>query len=256
LHRQIGPLYAAVPVDEVAFGLGVAEIRREDLEGCEGVLLTDRVRSQGKILVNTRRGQQAARFSIAHELGHFLLERHVLGIGGRFTCTIADLREIRTAKLHQRQEAEANTFAIGLLAPDDQLAPYLRDQPEIASVLALRSRLDISIEAAARCLVDRHVEPIAAIHTVDGKIRYTVRGKAFPWIERGAGEMISSLSWTAHALNDGPCLTNLQAVPVAAWTNADIPELYEQVRIGREGHALTLLWATLPNADRDGGDDD
>lgn len=43
-------------------------------------------------------------------------------------------------------------------------------------------------------------------------------------------------------------------VAAATWTTADIPELFEQVRIGRDGHALTLLWATLP--DEDGADGD
>lgn len=237
--------------------MGISEIKREVLDGCEGVLLTDRVRSQGRILVNCRRGAQAARFSIAHELGHFLLERHVLGLAGIFSCSLDDFRETRTAKVHERQEAEANAFAIGLLVPDDQLAPYLQEQPEIATVVALRSQLDISAEAAARCIVDRHSEPIAAILTLNGKIRYAVRGKTFPWIDRSAGQIVSSLSLTARALTKGASgVTRMQEVPAASWTSADIQELFEQVRVGKEGHALTLLWATLPDADRDDGADD
>jgi Zn-dependent peptidase ImmA (M78 family) len=110
----------------------------------------------GKILVNSGRGSQAARFGIAHELGHFLLERHALGLGGAFTCSVNDMREARTVRLHERQEVEANTFAIGLLVPDDQLAPYLKEQPDIRSVAGLRTKLDISFEAAARCLVNCH----------------------------------------------------------------------------------------------------
>ena len=55
----MGPLAGAVPVDEIAFGLGISEVRQEALDGCEGILLTDRVRSVGKILVNSGRGSQA-----------------------------------------------------------------------------------------------------------------------------------------------------------------------------------------------------
>jgi hypothetical protein len=44
-------------------------------------------------------------------------------------------------------------------------------------------------------------------------------------------------------------------VPAAAWTSEDIPELFEQVRVGHNGHALTLLWATLPDA-KDGASDE
>lgn len=95
----------------------------------------------------------------------------MLGIDVGFTCTMGDLRETQIARQHQRQEAEANTFAIGLLVPEDQLAPCLKEQPDIRSATMLRDRLDVSLEAATRCLVDRHAEPIAAVWTVDGKIR-------------------------------------------------------------------------------------
>lgn len=249
LHQQIGRLTGAVPVDEIALALGIAEIRREVLDGCEGVLLTDRARSHGRILVNRRRGLQAARFGIAHELGHFLLERHVLGLGGTFTCTQGDMRETRTARQHKRQEVEANEFAIGLLVPDDLLVPFLKMQPEISAAADLRTKFDISLEAATRCLVERHEEPIAAVWSKDGTIRYAIRGASFPWIERGRGQQISALSSTAAAVKRGGTGTrSMREVAPAAWTLADIPELFEQVRVGKDGHALTLLWATLPEA--------
>jgi Zn-dependent peptidase ImmA (M78 family) len=257
LHRQIGPLTGAVPVDEIAFGLGISEVRQEALNGCEGVLLTDLTRSQGRILVNTGHGPQAARFSIAHELGHFLLERHVLGLDGRFTCSLGDLRETRTVRQRQRQEVEANTFAIDLLVPDDQIAPFLKEQPDIRSATELRGKLDISLEAATRCLVDRREEPISAVWTVNGKIRYAVRGNKFPWLTRKKGELVSSLTRTASALAKGSSgITSMAEVAPATWTTEDIPELFEQIRVGHNGHALTLLWATLPDTDEEAGDED
>ncbi|GHC60611.1 hypothetical protein GCM10007315_25600 [Gemmobacter tilapiae] len=214
------------------------------------MLLTDRLRTQGQILVNTKRGMPAARFSLAHELGHFLLERHVLGLDGRFTCTQNDLREARTAQLHQRQEAEANAFAIALLAPQALAALFTVAEPSIAAARGLRDRLELSLEAAARCLVARHDEPLAAVWTKNRVIRYVVRGPRFPWIERGPQQVVSALSRTAEAFGrrlEGT--TAMGEVAPAAWTNADIPELFEQVRIGKEGHALTLLWATLPECE-------
>lgn len=257
VHRQIGPLCCAVPVDQIALRLGITEIRQEELDGCEGVLLTDRVRSAGKILVNTGRGPQAARFGIAHELGHFLLERHVLGLSGAFTCSLTDMRETRTARRHERQEGEANAFGIGLLVPDNQLLPFLKEQPEISSAVTMRSSLNISLEAAARCLVDRHADPIAAVWTKNGKIRYAVRGKSFSWITRSTGDRVSSLSQTSWALGMAKSgTTTMREVPAAAWTSADIPELFEQVRVGKDGHTLTLLWATLPDRGAQDVEDD
>lgn len=255
LHRQIGPLAGQVPVDEIARALGIEEIRRAPLEGCEGVLLTDRVRSRGRILVNNRRSAQSARFGIAHELGHFLLERHVLGLGGVFRCTIDDMRESRTVRQHRRQEVEANEFAIGLLVPDDRLAPCLRQQPEIEVARTLCKELDLSLEATMRCLIERHPEPVAAVWAKDGRIRYSVRGGRFPWIERGRDQPVSRISRTAEALAAGRG-SAMQEVAAAAWTLADIPELFEEVHLGKEGHTLALLWATLPDRSANAGGND
>ena len=220
-------------VEAIAYGLEIAEIRHEHLDGCEGVLLTDRRRSQGRILVNVRRGRQAARFGIGHELGHFLMERHVLVLDEIQTCSRTDMRETRTARQHQRQEVEANAFAIGLLAPPYLTAPILKEDPDLEAVIALRCRLDLSLEAAARRLVERHDEPIAAVWAKDGVIRYVVRN-----------------THAALARGDHGITTMTETAP-AAWTDADIPELFEQVRIGRNGHSLTLLWATLPDPEDD-----
>ena len=181
----------------------------------------------------------------------------MLGLGGTFTCSQRDLRETRTARQHKRQEVEANEFAIGLLIPDNLLLPFLKLQPEISAVAALRTKLDISLEAATRCLIERHEEPVAAVWSVDGKIRYATRGRSFPWIERGPGQMVSSLSGTAVALTAGGVgTTPMREVASAAWTLADIPELFKEIRIGKDGHALTLLWTTLPEASgQDGAED-
>jgi Zn-dependent peptidase ImmA (M78 family) len=241
-----------VPVEAIAYGLEIEEIRHEQLDGCEGVLLTDRRRSQGKILVNSRRGRRAARFGIGHELGHFLMEWHVLGLDGKRTCTGADMRETRRVRQHHQQETEANAFAIGLLAPRYLTAPILKEDPDLDAVMALCDRLDLSLEACARCLVERHHEPIAAVWAKDGIIRYLVRTKHFPRIKSGRGERVARLSQTHAALaRDNHGIMPMVEIVPAAWTGADIPQLFEQVRIGQNGHSLTLLWATLPDAEDD-----
>lgn len=250
LHGLIGQIDGPVPVAEVARALDIVDVRECPLDGCEGVLLTDRRRKTGSILVNNRRGAQAARFSIAHELGHFLLERHVLGIEDRMVCSVSDLRESRTMRLHNKQEVEANEFAIGLLVPSYAAAPTLNADPEIEAAIQMQKRFHISLEAATRCLVERHAEPVAAIWAKDGVIRYVVRGPRFPWITWKVGQRLPALSRTPRFLAAGRLgITAMGEVAPAAWTHDNIPELFEQVRIGKEGHSLTFLWATLSDAE-------
>src|SRR5690606_11912345 len=64
LHGLIGQIDGPIPVAEIARALDIVEVREGALDGCEGVLITDRQRSRGSILVNNKRGAQAARFSI------------------------------------------------------------------------------------------------------------------------------------------------------------------------------------------------
>ena len=147
LHKQLGTLDGPVPIADIAVALGIGDVRTVPLDGCEGILLTDRPRSRGTILVNNGRGPQAARFGIGHELGHFLLERHELGLDGKFVCNLDDLRQSRTARQYKKQEVEANEFAIAVLAPHYRTAPFLGQQPEIAAVQAMAKALDLSLEA-------------------------------------------------------------------------------------------------------------
>ena len=248
IHDKIGRLNQAIPVQEIAQALDITEIKLAEMDGCEGVLLTDRARSRGSIMVNNRRGAQAARFGVAHELGHFLMERHELGLGGVFNCTSADFRQTRTDRKIRKQEVEANEFAISLMAPDYKTAPILAEQPDIEAAQLLSKSLDVSLEAAARCLVGGHNEPLAAVWTKDGRIRYMARGAKFPWLLRSAGETVSRLSMTHAALaKQSPSTSPMSEVATSIWTAEEIPELYEQVRVGKSGHSLTLLWATLPD---------
>jgi hypothetical protein len=56
IHAQLGCLPGPVSVDAIAAALDVGQVRRDSFDGFEGMLLTDRVRSTGAILANTKRG--------------------------------------------------------------------------------------------------------------------------------------------------------------------------------------------------------
>lgn len=84
-HEPSLPL--PVPIEELALQLEVEEIAELKTEGFEGGLVTDKNRSRGIILV--KKGVSAARrrFTIGHELGHFLVANHVPDKDGQFLCS-------------------------------------------------------------------------------------------------------------------------------------------------------------------------
>ena len=115
IHKLLGKRDSAVPVEDIAVALDISEVRLDHFDGFEGMLLTDTVRSTGCILAKNSNGRRRARFTIAHELGHFLMERHQLFAATGFTCSAQDMRESRDGRQQLRQETQANQFAIELL---------------------------------------------------------------------------------------------------------------------------------------------
>ena len=254
IHAQLERIESPVPIMQIARSLGISDIRQESFDGFEGMLLTDRVRSSGAILANTSRGARRARFTVAHELGHFLMERHQLSGSSGFTCQAQDMRATLEGKRNMRQESEANQFAINLLAPYSLFDQLLSQDPSLKDAQRLRDTLNISLEAAVRRMVERREECLAVVWSKDGQIRYWIRGDGFPWITGQRGERLPQLSMASKIVANGSIgISPFVETSPMAWTSRSDLELFEQTRLGNSGHAVTLLWAEL--SDEDDGDD-
>ena len=82
--------------------------------------------------------------------------------------------------VHRKQEAEANTFAIGLLAPPYLMASALREDPDVRVAEGLVRQLNVSLEAILRRYVDLHSEPLAAVWSREGVVQSFPGQSAFP----------------------------------------------------------------------------
>ena len=76
IHAQLALLSGPVPIHQVAEALDIVEIRLVPLKGLEGALVSTPERDIGSIVVNSASSAQRQRFSVAHELGHFLNPWH------------------------------------------------------------------------------------------------------------------------------------------------------------------------------------
>ena len=184
--------------------------------------------------------------SVAHELAHFLLEDHELGGEIGFLCSREDMLVWGGQTRHQRQETEANRFVrIELLAPPHLMNCYLSNAPDLRSTLQAGKGLDISLEAATRRYVELHEEPLAAVMTKANVVRYALRSRQFPRIKLTKGDRIAPLTATHSAIASGRCGVGEWAEANAtAWLDRAHCELFEQTRLGEDGYAITLLWAT------------
>jgi Zn-dependent peptidase ImmA (M78 family) len=136
---------APVDVSALAERIGVPVFVKPLPKNISGMIT--RTPSGYEITVNATDVPTRRRFTIAHELGHYLLHRELIGNG------IDDDRGYRSAvsgsynntKIGTREETEANKFASNLLMPD-HLIERLRTEG-VTTPEALASALDVSVKA-------------------------------------------------------------------------------------------------------------
>src|SRR5579859_1785246 len=88
IHKlQNGVFPIPIPIEEWAAALDITAIEAMETEGFEGGLLMFADRSSASILVNKHNDERRQRFTIGHELGHFLLPWHTPRSGQAFQCS-------------------------------------------------------------------------------------------------------------------------------------------------------------------------
>lgn len=81
----------------------------------------------GIIGVNERHHPNRQRFSLAHELGHYLLHRDTSNVF--LDAAPIFFRDERSSDGSEREEIEANAFAAALLMPEAALREIIREKP-------------------------------------------------------------------------------------------------------------------------------
>ena len=119
------------------------------------------------------------------------------------------------------------------------------------SVSSSRS-VDISLEATIRRFVNLHSEPLAAIWSHKGQVRYFIRKKAFPYLTCARGQPLPRASFALRAVQNGrKGFTEMNEVHGLTWSKNPELGLREQTRVGQNGYAVTLLWADIPEEEED-----
>ncbi len=238
IHRQLGLEPSAVPVHDIARALDIADIEERPASAFEGALVTDPERSFGVISINSRAALERRRFSLAHELGHFLCDWHRQTSDDGFRCTRSDMAWPVGDPQHRMQEAEANRFAIELLAPAQFVAPYLRRLPDLDQILAMHATLQISKVAAARRFASLHSGKVAAVFAKNGAFQYVERSEAFPYLPLAPGEPLPGLP----SLSLSTTTSEMVEADPTVWKVATMGgELACQVLRQQDGHAIVLL---------------
>jgi hypothetical protein len=246
-------LSVPVPVEQLCRQFDITSIGELDTEGFEAALITDEYKSAGAILVARERSRQRRRFSIAHELGHFLLPSHLPRPGERSLCSAAHLRidDTKEQDRRRRMEAEANRFAAMLLIPPPVLRAQLKAilRPDVSDVVRLARLFDVSKDAMARAYATYTREPIAIAVIRDGCVLRTYRNAAnFPVLAVWRGQPVPSGSLAGIPFRPGQ-VSDVEDCEPSLWVrepdDRTVEALTEQVLGQREGFSLLMLVAEL-----------
>jgi Zn-dependent peptidase ImmA (M78 family) len=256
IHELDPDLPLDFSIEDLCRRLDIKEIEDSSVNSFAAMLLMHPDRAWGSIIVAEDTPPRRRRFSIGHELGHFLINSHRPPEGSQFACSHADLRmgNTREANRTTKMEAEANRFAARLLMPPTRIRANLRSrQPDLAEVVRLAGEFGVSTAAMARSYVDAHREALALIVVRNGQIQQAYRPDDFPWIEPSIGQPVpqDSIAYD-HQLLAGQNSAMEECDP-ETWLGSTaarkVEVLSEQVLAQRDGWATALLHAELVDPD-------
>lgn len=237
-----------IRVELFAERLGV-EIHKTPLDGATAQLV--------------RRGQRATifvhdplpsrgirRFSVAHELGHLVMNHPSPGLDA--LCAGTPTQPVQGVK--RKHESEANAFAAELLMPGELLRERCKAVAfTLRSAEQIAEEFEVSVAASAIRIVELTDQPCAVVMSEKGAVTWSVRSSTFPQsIRRRVPVREGSLAW--HTFATGAVPEGPHAVRADAWldprehrTGAEegAPRLMEQA-IGAQTPGAVLSLLTVP----------
>lgn len=181
------------------------------------------------------------RFSIAHELGHWLMHSSV---NQGYLCTAKDLQDY----VRSPEEAEANWFAATLLMPKSLISSkYYRYDPCFECIEQLAAYFQTSFTAAARRFIEVSKQPVVLISSSKGIINWTVRSNNANYYFLSNGSSVPRHSLTSEVVEARTISGAQEKMPPEIWFTTRAfsreEELFEEVKyLVNYDIALTLLW--------------
>jgi Zn-dependent peptidase ImmA (M78 family) len=246
-----------VPIEQLCQQFDITSIGDLNTDGFEAALVTNEVKSEGAILVAKGRSRQRRRFSIAHELGHFLIPAHLPRVGEPSFCSAEHLRaaDPRDEDRRRRMEAEANRFAALLLMPPPVLRAELQKirRPDVVDIVRLAELFDVSKDALARAYADYTREAVAIIVIHKGRIARSYRNERnFPWLAVSRGQSVPAGS-VYHGGEPSAARSPVEECEADLWLSEvearKVASMTEQVLHQQNGFALLMLHADLVDED-------
>jgi Zn-dependent peptidase ImmA (M78 family) len=244
--RQNPDIQYPFPLEELAALAGIETIGEMTTASFEGMLITNAEKSRGAILVKAKTQPRRRRFTIAHELGHYLLPWHRQET---FSCKSSDIKDSGDGRIKTdgvNIEVEANSFASQLLMPSSAFARIMHDygNPELIDITDLSNTFDVSFEAAVHRYKSLTEHPVAFVFSYQNIVRYWVKSPAMPYSLKVRKDV--PLPLASPSRRAGEYISDWEAVAAHHWLeqHADLrlpKNMLEQTLYQNAGYKVTLL---------------
>lgn len=256
ITKQLVDENKPVPVREIALAIDIHEIREEMLEGLDGCLVVTEAKAEGLILLNKNQTEARKRYTIAHEIGHYVNPMHRSSSPEGFRCSRNDMlvNHASPGDPHAKMELEANQFAAELLMPDLWVRRFLRSKSgiDIDHIVLMSTHFQVSKEAAARRYIAHQDVPTAIVFSKNGLIRYIRKSDNFPRLSVWSNQPLPPDCLSATSTSAIGQSTDVVEALGHHWLyrSAGI-SLGEQTFAQKDGYRITLLTAEVDEAEED-----
>lgn len=241
LINELGITFASdIDIEAIAFDSGI-DVLYEPLNGCEATLVGFGNKAIATVRPSSSRGRE--RFSVAHEIGHWLMHR-----GRSFQCRADDIVQNFSADF--RLEKEADEFASHLLMPTSMIQPAIKtiNKPGLHHLQEMAVQFEVSLQAVSIRLVTLDTLPvIVACYTKTG-LKWQIKAAHVPkrwWLR----SQLDDDSFAYDVLYEGKLCKNLGKQPAETWfenDDADEYEVLEHSMLSSNGQVLVLLYLNDP----------
>lgn len=246
ITKQLGDTPRAIPVRQIATDIDIFEIREEPLEGLAGCLIVLEDKSIGAIAVDEKMSEERKRYTIGHEIGHYVNPMHRASSPEGFKCTRQDMLtfQAKPGDRHAKMEAEANQFAAELLMPSTWVRRFLKYKArlDLQHVFDMAHLFEVSKEASARRYVALSEEPAALVFSHKGKVRYIKKHDDFPRMAVWNGQPMPRDSYSITNEKPRGEITNVVETAGHLWLEKSRGiSVGEQTVAQANGFRMTLL---------------
>lgn len=204
--------------------------------------------SQFFIHVNIVKGNRPntprSRFTIAHELGHYFIDNHRIGLKiGLLTPHPSKNNE----NTHFKIEREADYFASCLLMPEERFKKYIqRKKFEFSMIKSLSEHFQTSITATAIRFADIGNHPLMIVFGGNGEIKWKWSSDDFPFKYLLYNDKIPENSVMGEYFQKSRIPKNTEDVWPIDWFNYvkdhDVHRKFKEHCIAHKHLALSIIW--------------